>query len=70
MPNDEHYQDMFKDIPIDQKRRDLACNPMVQHLDEATDEEVEQLYFVVFSSMDRAMRDVIGESMFEDGYCE
>lgn len=68
---EKYYREKFKDIPLEQKRRDLECNPLINHEEilTASDEDIEEVYFILFSSIDISMREVIGESMFEDGYC-
>jgi len=62
------YEERFKSIPVDQKREDLLVHPLVNHelIKQATDEQVEAVYFEVFSSMDSAMREITGYSMFDD----
>lgn len=64
------YKERFKTIPVEQKRRDLLVHPMIDHdrIKDASDDEVEQVYHTLFSSMDMAMRNVIGESMFDENY--
>lgn len=70
MPDDNYYHEIFKRITVDQKRKDLEIHPFINHkeIKTATDEEVEQVYFMLFSGLDRAMRETVGESMYEDGY--
>jgi hypothetical protein len=62
------YKERFKNISTEQKRKDLMIHPMVNHeaIKNASDEDVEEVYFQVFSSFDMAMQEVIGESMFDD----
>lgn len=60
------YRQRFKHIPLETKRHDLLVHPMIDHekIKEATDAEIEEVYFQLFSSFDEAMREVLGESMF------
>jgi hypothetical protein len=66
--NIDFYKQKFASIPIEQKRRDLMQHPFVkkEEIKKAKDEIVEEVYLTVYSSMDMAMQDVIGESMFDD----
>lgn len=64
------YIERFKSIPLETKRRDLSAQSMIDHekIKHATDEEVEEIYYQLFSSFDMAMREVLGESMFDDDW--
>lgn len=62
------YKKKFENIPAETKRSDLMNHPMVdkEKIEKATDAEVESVYHALFSSMDMAMQDILGESMFDD----
>jgi hypothetical protein len=65
-----NYKERFKHIPIETKRLDLGNHPMIdkEKIKTATDEQVHQVYYDLFSSLDISMREVLGESMFDDYY--
>jgi hypothetical protein len=64
------YKEHFKNIPLETKRYDLLNHPMIDKdkVSKATDEQVEQIYYELFSSFDMAMRDILGEGMFDDEF--
>ena len=63
-----NYEERFKNITIEQKRKNLLSHPLVDEfaIENASDKDVEEVYFRLFSSFDMAMREVIEESMFDD----
>jgi hypothetical protein len=63
----EQYKQKFSQKSIEQKREDLSVHPMVNQdrINEATDEEIEEIYLILNSAMDMSMREVLGESMFD-----
>ena len=63
------YKKQFKDIPIETKLKDLIAHPMIdtEKISKASDEEITQVYYEVFSALDMAMKETLGESMFDFG---
>ena len=63
-----NYKELFKSISLETKRNDLLIHPMIdkEKITSATDEEIEQVYYELFSSFDMAMREVLGENMLDD----
>lgn len=77
MPNDKFYKEIFEDISIDQIKDEINSNPLFKMmvdvdklLLEGAESELREVYMIVKSSFDKSMRDVIGESFYEDGYCD
>lgn len=66
----DYYKKRFANIPLETKRKDLLVHPLINRetIQHATDEEIEEVYYQLFSNFDKAMIEVLGESMFNDEF--
>jgi hypothetical protein len=64
----DYYKKRIADISLEQKRKDLEIHPMInkEKIKYATDDEIEEVYFQIFSTFDMSMQDILGESMFDE----
>jgi len=64
------YQERCGNLSIEQKRKDLLINPFINHeqIKLASDEEVNQVHELIFTTLDNSMLDIISESMFDDDW--
>jgi hypothetical protein len=62
------YKEFFAESTVEDKRRDLIGNPLFnrEKIANATDDEILQLHELYFESMDKAMMETLGESMYDE----
>lgn len=60
------YQDRFKHYTVEQKRRDLMVNPFFDSdkVANGSEEDIIEIHREYFESMNKAMLETIGESMY------
>ena len=64
------YKERCGDLSVEQKRRDLLCNPLFDKkaISEAPDEDINITHEVYFTAMNAAMENILGESMWDDDW--
>ena len=62
------YEESFKFSTTEDKRKDLMGNPLFnkEKIANAPDEVIIELHKQYFESMNKAMEEVLGESMYDD----
>jgi hypothetical protein len=64
------YKETCGTLSIEQKRKDLLINPLIDHskINKASDKEINLVHEMFFTAMNASMENILGESMFDDDW--